>query len=56
MVLFWGVIAALPALIHARLHGCAGSFCPEQNHTANPNGMLIVNHDIYLRKISYVYI
>ncbi len=44
MVLFWGVIAALPALIHARLHGCAGSSCPEQNHTANPNHMLIVNH------------
>ncbi len=44
MVLFWGVIAALPALIHARLHGCAGSSCPEQNHSANPNYMLIVNH------------
>ncbi len=44
MVLFWGVIAALPALIHARLHGCTGSSCPEQNHTANPNYMLIVNH------------
>ncbi len=26
-----GIIAALPALIHARLHGCAGSSCPEQN-------------------------
>ncbi len=29
---------------HARLHGCAGSSCPEQNNTANPNCMLIVNH------------
>uniref|UniRef100_A0A673HUQ7 AMP deaminase n=1 Tax=Sinocyclocheilus rhinocerous TaxID=307959 RepID=A0A673HUQ7_9TELE len=29
-----GDIAALPALIHARLHECAGSSCPEQNHTA----------------------
>jgi len=28
------------ALIHARLHGCRGSSCPEQNQTANP---LIVN-------------
>ncbi len=36
-----GVITALPALIHARLHGCAGSSCPEQTHTANPNCMLI---------------
>lgn len=27
-----GVIAALPALIHARLHGCVGSCCPEQKH------------------------
>jgi len=34
-----GVIAALPVLIHARLHGCAGSSCPEQNHTANTNSM-----------------
>ncbi len=30
MVLFWGVIAALPALINARLHGCAESSCPGQ--------------------------
>ncbi len=44
MVLIWEVIAALPALIHARLHGCAGSSCPEHNHTANPNCMLIVIH------------
>ncbi len=31
LVLFclpWGVIAALPALIHARLHEWAGSFLP----------------------------
>jgi len=34
-----GVIAALPALIHARLHGCAGSSCPEHNRTANTNSM-----------------
>jgi len=38
-----GVIAALPALIHARLHGCTESSFPEQNHAANPNCMLIVN-------------
>ncbi len=44
MVLFWGVIAALPALIHARLHGCTGSSCPEQKHNANQNCMLIVSH------------
>ena len=44
MVLFWGIIAALPALIHARLHGCAGSSRPERNRSANPNCMLIVNH------------
>jgi len=31
-----GVVAALPALIHAKLHGCSRSSCPEQNHTANP--------------------
>ncbi len=31
----WGVIAALPALIHARLRGCAGSSWPEQNHTSS---------------------
>ncbi len=36
-----GVITVLPALIHARLHGCARSSCPEQNHTANTNCMLI---------------
>jgi len=38
-----GATAALPAFIHARLHGCAGSSCPEQNHTTNPNCMLIVS-------------
>ncbi len=43
MILFSGVITALPALIHATLHECAGSSCPEQKHTANPNFMLIVN-------------
>lgn len=37
------VIAALSALIHARLHGCAWISCPEQNQTANPNCLLIVN-------------
>jgi len=31
-----GGITALPALIYARLHGCAGSSCPELNHTTNP--------------------
>jgi len=29
-----GVIADLPALINARLHGCAWS---SRNHSANPN-------------------
>ncbi len=43
--LHWGDIAALPALIHTRLHGRAGSSCPESNHTANPNCMLIVSHE-----------
>ncbi len=42
MVLFWGVMTALPALIHARLHGCARSSRPEQTHTANPNYMLMI--------------
>jgi len=28
-----------PALIHARLHGCAWKSCPEQNHTTNNNCM-----------------
>ncbi len=42
---FWhNFVCTLPALIYARLHGCAGSSFPEQNHTANPNCMLIVNH------------
>ncbi len=30
-----GVIAAPSALIHARLRGGAGRFCPEQKYTAN---------------------
>jgi len=38
-----GVIAALSALIHARLHGSAGSSHPERHKTADPNCMLIVN-------------
>ncbi len=45
LCLHWGDIAALPARIHARLHGRAGSSCPESNHTANPNCMLIVSHE-----------
>lgn len=39
-----GFIAALPVLINARRHGWALSSCPEQNQTANPNYMLLVNH------------
>ncbi len=34
----------LSLLIHDRLHGWTGSFCPEQNHTAKPNFMLSIYH------------
>ncbi len=45
MVLFWGVIAALPALIHARLHGCAqGVLAQNKTIPLNPNCLLIINH------------
>ncbi len=30
----------LLSLLLSRLHGCAGSSCPDQNHTTNPNCML----------------
>ncbi len=47
LVLFclpWGLLLLSLLFIHARLHGCAGSSCPEQNHTANPNCILIVSY------------
>ncbi len=40
----WGLLLLLSLLIHDRLHGWAGSFCPEKNHTAKLNFMLSVNH------------
>ncbi len=38
------LLLLLSLLIHDRLHGWAGSFCPEQNHTAKPNFMLSIYH------------
>ncbi len=38
------ISASPPPFIHDRLHGYAGSFCPEQNHTAKLNCMLSVYH------------
>ncbi len=34
------LLLLLSLLIHDRLHGWAGRFCTEQNHTAKPNFML----------------
>ncbi len=53
MVLFWGAIAALPALIHARLYGCTGSFCPEKNHTARGVNRMVC-HDSIQYRFSYL--
>ncbi len=36
------LLLLLSLVIHERLHGCAGSFCPEQNHTTKQNCMLRV--------------
>ncbi len=38
------LLLLLSLLIHDRLHGWPGSFCPEQNHTTKPNCMLSVYH------------
>ncbi len=50
--LLWEVIAALLALIDARLYGCAMRSCPEQNHTANPNCMLIVKSSLTIEVLT----
>ncbi len=40
----FGGYSSLPAPIHARLCGWAGTVCPEQNHSPNLKCMLIVSY------------